>query len=192
MSWCLLLVPAPLLPPITWARPSFRGTAAPKGQLVIIPQPCYGSKKLAPFHNPADPSISKSLRILLEDKEMWLYPEFCHTSREKLFQAGFRTQLIAQMAASSHLCLFPFSLRHDCSVEAAERRPSYAFVAFPCLLDSLPYKKNCLICLTALWIVCKVYLKSRMHQCVAVPEMLHPQSGLLYSILLLCQCILAK
>lgn len=111
--------------------------------------------------------------IMLEDKEIWLYPEFCHTSREKLLQAGSGTQLIAQMAASSHLCLFPFSLRHDCSVEAARRRPSCTFVAFPCSLDSFPYK-NGLICLTILWIVGKVYLKSRMHQSVAVPEMLHP------------------
>lgn len=36
ISWCLLL-PAPLLPPITWPNPSFMGTVAPKGQLLIIP-----------------------------------------------------------------------------------------------------------------------------------------------------------
>lgn len=60
------------------------------------------------------------------------------TQAEKLFQAGSRSQPIAQMAASSHLCLFPFSLRHDCSVEAAGRKLSCAFVAFPCLLDSFP------------------------------------------------------
>lgn len=38
---------------------------------------------------------------MLEDKEISLYPEFYHTSREKLFQAGSRTQLKWQQAATS-------------------------------------------------------------------------------------------
>lgn len=38
---------------------------------------------------------------MLEDKEIWLYPEFCHTSREKLLQAGSGTQLKWQQAATS-------------------------------------------------------------------------------------------
>lgn len=128
MSWCLLL-PAFLLPPITLGSPRLHEHCSTQSSASHHPQP-------------ADSSIWKSLRIMLEDKEIWLYPEFCHTSREKLFQAGSGTQLIAQMAASSRLCLVPFSLRQDCSVEAARKRPSCAFVAFPYLLDSFPYK-NC-------------------------------------------------
>lgn len=54
-------------------------------------------------------------------------------------------QLLSPWAASSQLYLFPFSLSHDCSMEAVViwiwpgRRPSCAFVAFPCLLDSFPH-----------------------------------------------------